>query len=51
MGAQITYRIKAVNDQGDGELSVALVVTVGQPPNAPTGLMVSRRISETSVEL
>jgi len=51
MGASITYKIKAVNDAGAGTLSVALVVTVGQPPNAPSGLTVSQRFSETSIEL
>jgi hypothetical protein len=51
MGSIITYKIRAVNDQGDGELSVPLFVTVGQAPNAPSGIFVSRRMSETQVEL
>ena len=51
LGTLITYRVKAVNAAGASEPSVALTVTVGQVPNAPSSVVVSRRFSETSVEL
>lgn len=51
LGTSITYKIKAVNDAGASAYSEPIVVTVGQPPNAPSSLVISRRISETSVEL
>ena len=50
IGTKVTYMIKVVNVAGSSPLSVPLVVTVGQPPNAPTSLAISRRFSETSVE-
>lgn len=40
-----------MNAAGESEPSVELIVTVGQVPNAPDTVMVSRRFSETSVEL
>ena len=51
LGTQITYTVKAVNAAGESDPSVALVVTVGQVPNAPSGVVIVRRFSETSVEL
>jgi hypothetical protein len=51
LGTAITYQVRAVNSAGASEPSVALVVTVGQVPGAPGALAVSRRDSETAVEL
>jgi hypothetical protein len=51
LGTQITYRIKAVNDAGESPYSEPLVVTVGRPPLPPTGIVISRRLSETAVEI
>ena len=51
LGTLITYEIKAVNHAGASLYSEPLVVTVGQAPNPPTDLEISRRISETSVEI
>ena len=50
-GAVISYAVKAVNEAGESAPSVALLVTVGQAPDAPSALVISRRFSETSVEL
>lgn len=51
LGTVITYKLKAVNDAGDSEYSVPLVVTVSSVPNAPSSVQVSQRTSETSLEL
>lgn len=42
MGALITYRVKSVNDApGDGAFSEPLIIQVGQPPDAPTNIVIS----------
>jgi hypothetical protein len=51
IGTSIVYAIKAVNDGGTSAASVSLAIIVGQVPNAPTGLAVSKRPSETTAEL
>lgn len=50
-GALIVYKVSANNVAGDGEYSVELTVTVGQEPAAPSGIVISLRFSETSVEI
>lgn len=51
LGMILVYEVKAVNDAGESEYSEQLKVTVGQPPDAPTNVLVSRRYSETSVTI
>lgn len=51
MGTLIVYKISTNNVAGDGEYSVELPIIVGQEPAAPSGIVISLRFSETSVEI
>jgi hypothetical protein len=51
IGTQITYQLKAINAAGASPYTSGLVVTVGQAPNAPTGLTISQQYSATSLEM
>jgi hypothetical protein len=51
LGTLITYMIKAVNYAGESEYSEPLPITVGQPPDSPTNVIVAVRYSETAVRI
>ena len=51
LGNKITYKLKAINDIGEGEWSFPLEVVCSKYPNKPGDIEIKKRLNKTSLIL